>query len=122
MSLLLTFTTTITDAELAALPETIYWNMIGTDGTVVLIRGRALPKAMLRTGQIKLGSWSEGTAKAILTLQRGQLLFSNDEDSLQPHYTLDLAALCRNFPGYFKNLTNDLKCSEISPDDVGPHP
>lgn len=123
MSLLFTFKTDISDSELANLPEEIYWNVLGGDGLIAVpatSTASKLPKSSIKIGQIMVKS-SYSTARAILSLKDGKLLFGVSPESTlsNPKFNLDVGEICSSSSDLFTNLTNDKKCHEIVESDVG---
>jgi hypothetical protein len=121
MGLLINYSLKVDMAQLRAAPAQLIWNVVDVSKNQFVLPwdpARIISRAQLRTHQISIRD--EAQLIALLpAMKELKLVFvaAGDPDR-KILYHLDLARLCMENPNYFKNLTNEKKCYEITPNDV----
>lgn len=103
-----------------ALPKGTKWNIYRRDTDSYVYGKWPVSDAAISAWQLKIDD--KGPVRKVLPFQKEVVLVFETPNGTRYH--LDLGSMCgkKEFEGYFKNMTSNKRCDEITADDLGPEP
>jgi hypothetical protein len=115
----LTYTTTLSNASLAALPSTVKVNVIDTKTGIYLSEWQDVAKTTLIVGQYSIKQKS--VLMSLLPNQRTLAVVFGVEgggNTITPKFHLNIGKLCQNSPDNFVDLTQGKKGCDVQSSDL----